>query len=74
MNINCPKLVNNNRAKIIKNPIDDKDKYVFASFSGRSRAKTLEPSRGGIGSRLKIAKRRLSFTIRIKIGERISNS
>ena len=46
------------RKKIIKIPIDPKDRYALASFSGRSRAKILDPSKGGIGNKLKIASRR----------------
>ena len=58
-------------AKIIKNPIDDRDKYVCASRSGKRREKILLPSSGGIGIKLKIAKRRLSCAI-IKIIVEIS--
>lgn len=55
------------RKKIIKIPIDPKDKKALASFSGRRRENILDPSSGGIGIRLKIASRRLSLTIAVKI-------
>jgi hypothetical protein len=48
-------------------PIDPNERYEFASRSGRSSAKIFDPSRGGIGKRLKIARRRLSLSIFEKI-------
>jgi hypothetical protein len=42
---------------MINIPILPAERYIFASFSGRIRAKIFEPSKGGIGIRLKIAKR-----------------
>ena len=47
----------------MKIPIDPKDRKAFASFSGRTRANILDPSNGGMGIRLKIARRRLRRTM-----------
>lgn len=52
----------------IKNPIDSKERYVRASLSGRSKENTLDPSRGGIGNKLKIARSKLICTIKISTG------
>ena len=50
------------RKNKIKNPTEPKDRKAIDCFSGRSKANTLEPSRGGIGRRLKIASKRLRAT------------
>lgn len=44
-------------------PIEPNERYVSAVLFGRRRAKTFEPSRGGIGMRLKIASRTFSLMI-----------
>lgn len=46
-----------------KRPIVSSDKYAAASLRGRSDAKTLEPSSGGMGIRLNTARRRFSTTM-----------
>lgn len=58
---------NNNRKNKINIPIELNDTYAFASRSGSKRANTLDPSRGGIGSKLKIAKRRFMSIILIRM-------
>lgn len=55
---------------MINIPIDPKDKNAFASFSGRTRENILDPSSGGMGIRLKIAKRRLRRTMAIRINDK----
>lgn len=58
-----PPIGNTKRKKIIKNPIELRERYIFASFSGKIKAKIFEPSSGGIGTKLKNAKRRFTYTI-----------
>ena len=55
------------RKNIIKIPIDPNDRKALASFSGRRRLNIFEPSNGGIGIRLKIASKRFSLAISVKI-------
>jgi len=55
---------------MMKIPIEPKDKNVSATFSGRRSEKIFDPSNGGIGIRLKIASKRLSFAIAVKINVR----
>jgi len=52
---------------MIKIPIDPNDKNAFAKPSGRRSENILDPSSGGIGIRLKIASKRFSFAIAVKI-------
>ena len=47
--------------RITKVPIEPKERYVSAVFSGSISAKTFEPSRGGMGIRLNMARRTLSL-------------
>ena len=58
-----PPIGNKRRKNIIKIPTPEIDRYAAASFWGKIRAKTLEPSRGGMGIKLKIARRRLICAI-----------
>jgi len=50
------------RKKSINIPTLPMDKYLFAHSSGRKSAAILDPSRGGIGNKLKIPRSRLSCT------------
>src|ERR1035437_3121084 len=63
-----PPIGNIKRKKIIKNPIELKERYIFASFSGKIKAKIFDPSRGGMGKRLKIARRIFIWVIVRRIG------
>lgn len=56
-----PPIGNTSKKKIIKNPIEPKDRKTAASFSGNINENILLPSSGGIGIILKIAKSRLSL-------------
>lgn len=58
------------RKKIIKNPIDPRDRNAWAAFSGSNRANILDPSNGGMGRRLKIASKRLRRTMPIRINDK----
>ena len=51
------------RNRRIKVPISPIAKYLLALCSERKSAKTLDPSRGGMGSRLNIASHRLRSII-----------
>lgn len=54
--------------------MEPKERYLLASFSGSKSANILDPSNGGIGKRLKIAKRRFIWTTLSKKEERIDGS
>src|SRR3989344_7381291 len=62
-----PPIGNKRRKNIIKIPTPEIERYTAASFSGKISEKTLEQSRGGMGIKLKIARRRLSWTIFVRI-------
>ena len=47
------------KKKRINIPTDSNDIYILASFSGNTKEKIFEPSRGGIGIKLKIANKML---------------
>lgn len=47
-----------------KIPILPIDRYAFARLSGKRSAKTFDPSRGGIGMRLKMARSKFNFAIK----------
>ena len=50
-----PPTGNKSKKKRMKIPILLRERYAFATSSGSKSAKILEPSSGGIGSKLKIA-------------------
>ena len=52
-------------------PNELRERYLSAKSSGRMSANILEPSSGGIGKRLKIAKERLTLIIIEKISAKI---
>ena len=54
-----PPIGKSNKKKIMKIPIEPIERYDLAVFSERKRAKTFDPSKGGIGKRLKIPNIRL---------------
>ena len=51
-----PPIGNTKRKKRIKIPMEPKDRYAAAYFSGSKSEKILDPSSGGIGNKLKIAR------------------
>ena len=57
--IEKPPILKVNSKNNRKKPNLPKDTYAAASFSGKSKAKSFEPSSGGIGSKLKIARDKL---------------
>lgn len=59
-----PPIGEKSKIKIIIIPIEPKERYALACFSGSIRENILDPSRGGIGIKLKIAKRRFKCTIK----------
>ena len=72
-----PPKLNINKENIISIPNIPIERYAFASFSGRIKAKIFDPSSGGMGIRLKIAKRRFSWTAvkknQLKKGVKVPN-
>lgn len=61
-----PSIGNISKKKRIKKPNCPSAKYVRASLSGKIRAKILDPSSGGIGNKLKIAKSKLRSIILLR--------
>src|SRR3989344_24997 len=53
--------------KRIKNPYFSNDRYFISRCTGKMVAKSFDPSRGGIGKRLKKAKTRLMETAKLKM-------
>ena len=53
-----PPMGNISKKKIIRIPKVPTERYIAASLSGKIKAKIFEPSSGGMGIRLKIARRR----------------
>lgn len=66
VNENGPMGIRSSR-KIIINPIDPRLRYALACGAGRSMENTREPSRGGIGNKLKIASKRLICIMGIRM-------
>ena len=62
-----PPIGKTRRKRIINVPYAPNERYASAVFSGSIKANTFDPSSGGIGNKLKIARRTLSWTIFIKI-------
>ena len=62
-----PPIGKNNKKTRKSRPKFPRDIYAAASFGGRIKAKTLEPSRGGMGTKLKMPSRRLRYTVSARI-------
>lgn len=59
-----PPMGNARSIKITNIPIEPMERYAAASLGGKKSEKILDPSSGGIGSKLNIARRRLSLNIK----------